>query len=185
MTDRDRQRELDRQVALFLSALEDGDIAAVDRIWSAAASDPGLEEALSDAAVELAAEYDRAASEHAGGVLEATLKAAMPTAEVIRPPSGPLSVAEVADQIRRSGAPGLTSADLTLNDRLALTGDPVPEHLGLSAVISWGARYGVAPRSYWKVFRQAALTLRLRRESAPEYRLAARPSPPEQPGGER
>jgi hypothetical protein len=91
----------------------------------------------------------------------------------------------VADLIRRSGAPGLTAAELALNDALARSRDPVPEHLGLSAVIDWGAKYGVAPRSFWKVFRQAALTLRLRRESAAEYRLAARPSPPRNPGGER
>jgi hypothetical protein len=89
MTERERQRELDGQVARFLSALEEGDLDAAARIWSAAASYPDLESALADVAAELAAEYARDDDEREGGLIETTVKAAMPTAEVIRVPTGP------------------------------------------------------------------------------------------------
>jgi hypothetical protein len=181
----DRNRELDSLVIRFLAALEDGDFKTVEKIWSAAASDPELEGALTGAAGELAAEYDREFDEHAGSALESVVKSAMPTAEVIRPSTGPVTVAEVADHIRRTGAPGLVAADLVLNDALSRISDPVPEHLGLSSVIAWGAGYGAAPESYWKLFRQSALSLKLRRESDTEYRLAARPARPKQTGGHK
>ena len=181
----DRNHELDSIVIRFLSALEDGDFETVEQVWSAAASDPELETALTDAAGELAAEYDREFHEHAGSMLETTVRAAMPTAEVIRPATGPVTIAEVADHICRTGAPGLNAVDLVLNDALARIEDPVPEHLGLSSVIAWGARYGVAPDSYWRLFRQSALSLRLRRESETEYRLAARPGRPKRTGGDK
>jgi hypothetical protein len=185
MNDGERQRQLDSLVARFLTALEDGDFDTVEQLWFAANSDPDLEASLTEAAGELAVEYDREFSDHAGVELEATVRAAMPTVDVIRPSTGPLTIAEVADHIRRTGSPGLTALDLVMNDTLARIPDPVPEQLGLSAVISWGAKYGDAPASYWKVFRQAALSLRLRRESDAEYRLAARPGRPKQAGGNK
>jgi hypothetical protein len=185
MPDREREREVDQLVARFLTALEDGDFDTVELLWSAASSDPELEVALTDAAVELAADYDRAAGQRAETLLEATVRTSMPAAEVAQPPDRPLTTSDVAEHIRRSGAPGLSAADLGLNDFLARSQDPVPEHLGLSAVVAWGAKYGIAPEAYWKVFRQAALTLRLRRESAAEYQLAARPSRPKPAGGAR
>lgn len=185
MPDRERQLEVDRLVARFLLALEDGDFDAADGIWSAAASDPDLEAALTEAATELSAEYDLAAGQQGEARLEAAITASLPTAEVVRPTDGPLMVFEVANHVLRSGAPGLSAADLAVNDVLARTRDPVPDHLGLSAVLAWGAKYGSAPEAYWRVFRQAALTLRLRRESAAEYRHAARPGRPKPAGGEQ
>jgi hypothetical protein len=185
MNDRDRQRQLDGFVERFLTALEEGDFDTVDQLWLVAASDPDLEVALTEAARELAAEYDHEFSESAGGILESTVRTSMPTADVIRPSNGPLSVSEVAEHIRRNGSPGLSAVDLIVNDTLARIQEPVPELLGLSAVISWGGRYGDAPVSYWKAFRQAALSLRLRRESDAEYRLAARPGRPKKSGGDK
>ncbi len=182
MSDRESQRRIDDFVARFLEALEDGDLDAQEEIWQAAALDEELETALIAAARELASQYEQDFRESAGGMLETAVRLAMPTADVIRHPFGPVTVAEVVEQIRRGGSPGLTSMDLALNDRLSGLQDPVPENLGLSAVIAWGGHYGEAPAGYWRQFRQAAISLRLRRESNAEYRHAARPKPPRKLG---
>src|SRR5262245_8533166 len=105
MNDRESQRQLDDFVARFLEALEEGDFDTQEEIWLAAASDPELEAALTDAAGELASEYDREFSESAGELLEAAVRVSMPTVDVIRHPTGPVTIAEVADQIRRNGSP--------------------------------------------------------------------------------
>ena len=84
-----------------------------------------------------------------------------------------------------SQLPGTTADDLKRNDALRTSREAVPDRLGLGPVITWGARFGDAPEAYWKAFRQAALTLRLRRESATNSRVAARPTAPKPPGGPR
>ena len=100
----------------------------------------------------------------------------MPSAEVIRSPAGQLSVAEVAEQIRRHPPAGLTLDDLKLNDTLRRATEPVPTELGISQVTRWGTRFGSAPQAYWRAFREAVLDLWMERTSAENYRMAADPS---------
>jgi len=184
MTDRDRQRDVDRLTARFIAALDAGDFAAVERLWEAASAEPEALAAFAEAAAELAGDADASALSHADGIVEAVLRRAMPAVAVIRRPSGPLTVAEVAEHLRRAGVPGLTAKELAVNDVLARCGELLPDSPGLSAVVAWGAQFGPAPRLFWKAFREAALVLRLRRESASDYQLAARPKRPKRPGGE-
>ena len=183
MTDRDRQRELDRLTARFLAALDAGDLVTLELLWNEAAADLEVAAAFTEAAAELVGEATTTSRVQADGIVEAVLRRAMPAVETIRLSSGPLTVGEVADHLRRSGVPGLTAAEFAVNDVLAQSTDPLPEQLGLSAVMVWGARFGSAPKAFWKAFREAALALRLRRESAGDYQLAARPQRPKQPGG--
>ena len=65
-----------------------------------------------------------------------------------------------------------------MNERLRASSHEVPLDLGLSSVVKWGRDFGSVPESYWKMFREAALMLRMRRESAENYQMAARPTPP-------
>ncbi len=183
MIDRDRQRELDRLTALFLAALDSGDLDSAEKLWNEAAADHEVAEAFTEAAAELVGEATAAARSQADGIVEAVIRKAIPSVETIRLPCGPLTVGDVAEHLRRSGVPGLTAADFAVNDVLARCTDSLPEQLGLSAVIAWGARFGSAPKIFWKAFREAALELRLRRESAGDYQLAARPQRPKRPGG--
>jgi hypothetical protein len=184
MTDRNRQWELDRLTASFLAALDSGDLAAAEQLWHEAAADPDVTAAFTEAAAELASEADLAARVQADGVIEAALRRALPALETVRPASGPLTAAEVAEHLRRTGVPGLTAAELAVNDVLARSTEPLPEQLGLSAVMAWGGRFGAAPKAFWKTFREAALTLRLRHESTGDFQLAARPKRPKRPGGD-
>jgi hypothetical protein len=60
---------------------------------------------------------------------------------------------------------------------------PVPAELGLSQVLEWGRQFGSVPETYWRAFRQAALKLRMQRESDGNYQMAARQpmrKPPDQ-----
>jgi hypothetical protein len=183
MTNRERQRELDRLTARFLAALDAGDLEAAEQLWNQSADDPEVSAAFTEAAAELVGESSQAASDQAAGIVEAALRRAMPAVEMVHSPTGPLTIGEVAEHLRRTGVPGLSAAEFAINDVLAKSSEPMPEQLSLSAITAWGNGRGCAPQSYWKAFREAALMLRLRRESAGEYQLAARAQRPKRPGG--
>lgn len=180
MTHRDNQLRLDGLAMHYLWAVEAGDLDAMDALWAQAATDPDLSNALTEIDAELAAEDDRSAAAAVVGLLAEHL----PSAEVVRPAAGPVTVAEVADHLRRHPPRGLTADELAVNDRLRAAADPLPDDLGLPGVVSWGRRYGPAPEAYWKAFRDAAVLLTLRRESADSYQMAARPARP-RPKGDR
>src|SRR5262249_413559 len=123
---------------------------------------------------ELVAEQDAQQQDVAAAVV-AAIEEHMPSAEVIRPAAGPLTVAEVADHIRRHPPAGLTTDDLRINDVLRKAIAEVPTELGLR-------QFGEAPEAYWRAFREAALDLWMQRSSAENYQLAARPKRPPRPG---
>ena len=178
MTDRENQLRLDKLAVRYVWAVETGDLDAMDALWAAAAGDPDLADALVEIDAELAAEDGPDAAAAVVGLVERHL----PSAEVVRPAAGPVTVAEVAEHLRRHPPRGLTAADLAVNDRLRAAADPLPDDLGLPAVVGWGRRYGAAPEAYWKAFREAALKLRMRRSSAENFQMAARPAAPKPPG---
>ena len=65
-----------------------------------------------------------------------------------------------------------------MNERLRSARDPLPADHGLSNFVAWAEeKYGAAPTTYWKVFREAAIKLELRRGAEAEYQLAARRAP--------
>jgi len=182
MTNREKQLRLDQLALQYLAAVETEDFDTIDALWEQAADDADLDAMLHGLNAELVVEQD--AEEHAAiasAVLE-QIEQYMPSAEVIRPRTGPLTVAEVAEHIRRHPPAGLTTDDLKLNDLLRKAREEVPAELGISQVIRWGARFGAAPEAYWRAFREVALDLWMERTSAANYQLAARPKRPKRPG---
>jgi hypothetical protein len=185
MTDRQNQQRLDQLALRYLAAIDAEDFDTIGTLWEQAADDPDLEEMLHGLNAEIVAEQDAAEQDALAGAVVEQIEKHMPSAEVIRPATGPLTVAEVAEHIRRRPPPGLTTDDLRLNDVLRKTNEAVPEELGLSQVLRWGTRFGAAPEAYWRAFREVALDLWMQRTSAEQYQLAARPQRPKRPGDKK
>lgn len=179
MTNRENQKRLDKLAMRYLTAIDAGDFDTLSDLWARASDDPDLGEMLHGLNATLA-EEDRQA---AGDAVVAAIEQHMPSAEIIKPADGPLTVAEVADHIRKNPPPGLTIDELALNDELRRSAETVPGDLGLTRVVEWGMRFGTAPEAYWRAFRQAALKLRMRRESGASYQMAARSTKPKPPEG--
>jgi hypothetical protein len=174
MTDRERQRQLDLLAIQFVDALEAGDFATVDQLWSACATDPGLETVFLDTAAELALMHEAEVRAQLEAAVAEAVEQHLPSAELIRPPAGPLTVAEVAEFIRGHPPAGLAIDEITANEHLRESAQLVPAELGMSQVLDWGRQFGTVPEAYWRAFRQAALKLRMRRESDLHYQMAAR-----------
>jgi hypothetical protein len=183
MTDRENQRRLDRLALQYLAAVEAENFDVIDALWEQAADDDELGEMLHGLNAELVAEQDAGERIAVDAVVIEAIEQTMPSAEVVRPTTEPVTVAEVAERIRRRPPAGLTADDLKLNDALRQVSEPVPTELGISRVIRWGEQFGDAPDAYWKAFRQAALDLCMERVSAADYRMAARPKRPGSSGG--
>jgi hypothetical protein len=183
MTDRENQRRLDALAMRYLNALDTSDFATIEALWRLAEQDLDLGEMLHGLNAELVADKEVDARTTIGHEVVAAVEKHMPSAEVVRPVAGPLTVAEVAEHIRRNPPRGLTTDDLRLNDVLRTLPEVVPAELGVSQVVEWGRQFGVASEAYWKAFRAAALKLRMQRESAENYQMAARPGKPKSAEG--
>jgi hypothetical protein len=185
MTDRENQHRLDGLALRYLAAIETEDFDTIGALWEQAADDPDLDAMLHGLNAELASEQEREEQHAIASAVTEQIERHMPSAEIIRPITGPLTVAEVAEYIRRHPPAGLTTDDLRLNDLLRRTTEAVPAELGLSQVLRWGARFGSAPEAYWRAFREVALDLWMQRTSAEHYQLAARPQRPKRPGDQK
>jgi hypothetical protein len=182
MTDRERQRQLDLLAMRFVQALEARDFSAIDQLWTAAAADPELETVLLDTAAELAETYEAETLAQLEAAVTEAVEQHMPSAELIRPQAGPLTVADVAEFIRRNPPAGLTTDEIAFNEQLRQSAQIVPAELGMSQVLDWGRQFGSLPETYWRAFRQTALKLRMRREAEVDYQLAARQGTRKRPG---
>ena len=178
MTDRERQRQLDLLAMQFIDALETQDFHTIDRLWTISASDPELQAMLIDTASELAHTHELEAQARVEGAVVEAVERHMPSAEVIRPVTGPLTVGEVAEFIRRHQPANLTTDEIAANEQLRRSAEVVPAQLGLSQVLAWGRQFGSLPDSYWRAFRQTAIKLRMRRDSELTLQMAARASKP-------
>jgi hypothetical protein len=178
MTPAARRLWLDFQAAEYLSAIEAEDFDRQDAIWELAAHDAELEEVLH-------AVHAGLLEEGTAGVSVAVAEAVeqfLPSAEVVRPAGGPVTVGMVADELFRHTPDKLSAAAHALNEKLRKATDELPAELGLSKLTAWAeGRFGAADPSYWKAFREAALKLELRAAAEGEYQLAARKGP--KPGG--
>jgi hypothetical protein len=173
MTPHDRLR-VSLAAARYLDALERHDEAELESLWASAASDAELLAAFRDIHAGLLEEQ---AARNTATLSEAVEKH-LPSAEVVRPATGPVTVADVADELFRHTPDRLPAEAHRLNERLRQSAEPVPTDLGLSKLTAWAeAKYGAAPPAYWKAFLQAATKLELRRAAAAEYQLAARKAP--------
>jgi hypothetical protein len=174
MTPSDRRLWLDLQTARYLDALERFDFDRQAELWSLAAADPELEAAFHS----LHAGLDEADADLAADAIAAAVGEHLPSAEVVRPSAGPVTVGMVADELFRHTPDRLSATAHTLNERLRQSSEELPAELGLSRLTAWAeARFGPAEAGYWKAFRDAALKLELRAAAETEYQLAARQPP--------
>ena len=176
MTPSDRRLWVDVHTADYLAAVESGDFAAQARLWAVAATDAELEAAFDDIHTALL-EHD---TDQTAAVAEAVAKH-LPSAEIVRPTAGPVTVGMVADELFRHTPDRLSAAAHQLNDRLRASAAELPVDLGLSKLTTWAeAKFGAAEGGYWKAFYDALIKLDLRRSVETEYQLAARsPRKPE------
>ncbi len=173
MTPHDRLR-VSLAAARYLEALERDDAPTLDALWDTAAGDPELLAAFRDIHTGLIEE--RSTAEHAAvtGVVAAAAEHLM-SGDVVRPAGGPVTVADVADELFLHTPDRLPAEAHQLNQRLRAAHDRLPANLGLSKLIAWAEqKYGNAPPAYWKAFREAAVKLELRSAAEVEYQLAAR-----------
>ncbi len=179
MTDRD----IDRLADEYLAALDAADSPELDRIWELAAFAPELEAVLHELHAALDEDDKRRAERTVKPALVDAVRTHLPSAEIIEPNLGPVTVGDVARELLRHPPAGLSASAHALNEALLKSLDELPYDLGLSKLVAWAEpRFGNAPSEYWKAFRSAALKLEMRRASAEEYQLAARRGPkPEGP----
>jgi len=171
----ERRLQLDLAAARYLGALERDDFAAMAEMWRAASDDQALEAVLREVHAGLLEErvHEELAAVAEG--ITAAVEGHLPSAEIVRRTSGPVTVADVADELYRHSPDRLPIDAHLLNERLRESREPLPESLGLSMLTAWAeSRFGVAPPEYWRFFRQAAVKLVLRCAAENEYRLAAR-----------
>jgi hypothetical protein len=174
----DRRFQVDVTAARYLDALERDDFATMEQIWRTAQEDPDLFVALQQIHAGLVEEQASGITPDAMAALKTAVHEHLPSAEVADTTSGPVTVADVAEELFRHTPDRLPANAHVLNDKLRSAKEPLPEDLGLSGLTAWAeARFGTASAEYWRAFRQAALKLELRRASDVEYQLAARRAP--------
>ena len=183
MTPHDRVR-ISLAAARYLDALERDDQDALDALWALAANDPEMLTAFNDinaGLLEEAQTRDLAAVESA---VAAAVERHLPSADVVKPETGPVTVADVAAELFRHPPARMPAEAHALNEQLRTVADPLPADLGLAALLGWAeSKFGPAPARYWEAFRQAALKARMRRAADTEFQLAARKTPPKPEGG--
>lgn len=171
----DQRLRLDLAAARYLEALERGDFDAMAQVWQLARAEPELADVLRDVHAVLVEEQDRRDATAAASAVTEAVAAHLPSAEVVRPATGAVTVGDVAVELFRHTPDRLPAAAHALNELLRGSQDPLPADLGLSKLVTWAeAKFGTAPAEYWRAFRQAALRLELRRAAEAEYQLAAR-----------
>jgi hypothetical protein len=175
MTPADRRLWLDTQAARYLAAVEAEDFDRQDALWTLAAHDHELEEALHAVHAGLAEE----ATAESSDAVAAAVGQFLPSAAVIRPASGPVTVGMVADELFRHTPGRLPAAAHALNETLRRSADELPADLGLPELTDWMvAKFGHMPAEYLKAFRHAATKVRMRASPEAEYQLAARRAKP-------
>ena len=171
-------RELDRWTAEYLDAFDAFDVAELERIWEYASREPQLEAALLDLHVALEREAEELEQKTAESAVISAVEKHLPSAEIVRPGNGPVTVADVADELFRHAPDRLNAEAHALNDRLRASHDPLPENLGITKFVAWAeGKYGRGAMEYWKAFQVAAIQLRLRHAAETDYQLAARAVP--------
>jgi hypothetical protein len=178
MTPQDRLR-ISILAARYQEALERDDHAALAALWELAAGDPELLAAFRQTHAGLIEELDKAESQRVTDRVAELAEKHLIEAGVVRPATGPVTIADVAEELFRHTPDRLPAVAHELNERLRSDRDPMRTDLGLSDFVAWAEEnYGSAPAEYWKAFRDAGIKLELRRAAEAEnYQLAARRAP--------
>ncbi|MBP3957847.1 hypothetical protein J8F10_21550 [Gemmata sp. G18] len=175
MNPADRLLWLDTQAAHYLAAVEADDFDRQDALWALAAHDHELEEALHAVHAGLAEE----AVTGMAAAVAAAVGQFLPSAGLIHPTGGPVTVGMVADELFRHTPGRLPPAAHALNETLRRATDELPADLGLPELTDWMvAKFGPVPTEYLKAFRHAATKVRMRASPEAEYQLAARRAKP-------
>src|SRR5438552_2289614 len=118
MNTNNRRLQLDLAAARYLDALERDDFSTMAAIWQAALTDLDLDAVLREVHAGLVEEQSRDTAASSSAVLTAAVEKYMPSAEIVRPEVGPVTVADVAEELFRH-TPGRLPADAhALNERL-------------------------------------------------------------------
>src|SRR4051812_12704596 len=99
MTERENQLRLDRLALRYLAAIDGDDFETIEAIWAQAADDSDLDTMLHGLNAELAAGQDSQDRDSVTTAILEGIERHMPSAEIIRPATGQLMVAEVAEHI--------------------------------------------------------------------------------------
>jgi len=170
----DRELWIDETVSLYLEAFENDDFDAQDRIWKLAERDAELAETMHSLHRGLI-EEQKALDER---TIARSVSMAMPSARIERESNGPITVADVAEELFHTAGKSLAGDGYAWIEKLRLSSAPLPDDLRLSKLSAWAeAQFGPAPAGFWKVFHNGAIKLEQRRASEKEYSLAARRAP--------
>lgn len=170
----DRVR-LELLAARYLEAVELDDFETQEQLWKLAELDPRLVEVFRQVHEDLLAEQDEAEATRTTDAITSAVEQHLPSAEIVKPNHGRVTVADVANELFRHTPDRLPAEAHALNNRLRQSHEELPVALGLSKLIVWAeAKFGPAPVTYWKAFREAALLVRMRANTETAYQLAAR-----------
>lgn len=169
--------------AKYLQAVESDNFEMQEALWQLAGTEPDLADLFQQVHDDLIAEQDAAETANLTAGIAESVEKHLPSASIVRDPAGPVTFADVADELFRNPPGGLSNDAFRLNDELRSSREPLPTELGLSTFIEIAEKkFGAAPREYWKALRQVAMKIELRRASQTEFQLAARSAPkPEGP----
>jgi len=182
MTPHERLR-IDLLVARYLEAIETDDFAVQERLWHRAESEPELVERFRQIHADLIAEHDEAESTRTTETIADVVRSHLPSAEIVQEKTGPVTVADVVEELFRDKSTRLPMDDLATNQKLRSSREQLPDDLGLTALMTWArSKLGDASPEYWRAFRKVALKLQLQRDSEIQFQMAARKAPkPEEP----
>jgi hypothetical protein len=182
MTPHDRLR-ISLAAARYLDALERDDDDTLAALWALAANDPELLAAFDEINAGLVEEEEARERSDIEASVTTAVEQHLPSAEIVKPETGPVTVADVADELFRHTPDRLPAEAHVLNERLRAAADVLPADLGLPQLIAWAElHFGPAPTEYWEAFRKIALKIRMRRTADTEFRLAARQTHPKREG---
>ena len=178
MSPTNRRLQLDLLAARYLESLERKDFSKMSSIWQAALTDPELEAILHEIHAGVVEEQTLESGASTSAVLTAAVEKHLPSAEIIQQITGPVMVADVAEELYHRTPDRLAAEAHLLNEQLRALHEPLPSELGISGLTTWGnTRFGSAPGEYWAAFRRAAVKLELQRAAEAEYQMAARGAP--------
>lgn len=167
MTEPEHTTDWARTALRYLDALDASDVAALAELWEQAAVNPQLEQVLGELTDGLATlEGPSPAWEIDAERVRGLLREHLPSAFPVEPELTPLTVGNVAAQLQGNNDLGgrLSAADKDANKRLKDNPTLLPDDLGLPHFEKWITSLGIsASARYWRVFRQAAVLLRMGR----------------------
>ncbi|MCA1633122.1 MAG: hypothetical protein LC802_05230 [Acidobacteria bacterium] len=177
--DKDNERVRTRELLLdrYVLALDDGDpeetAAVLDAVYEAALDDPEIDRLIMEITRAYREERRLAPMDMDAELVRALLRQHVPSAFITHEHlKKPLTVGEVAGWLQAQGR--VRPGDEETNRSLLGSAAPLPKLLNAQEVKKLAAGLGVsASEFYWRVFRDAAITMGIARSNS-QVQLAAR-----------